>query len=67
MAFEFSGLKVQDLEQFDHDDPDIEQHFSKEELLGMSEYEKTRLRNIKRNFLAMNALGKTYTFQVSIF
>ena len=65
MAFtegaECSGLSIADLhEKFDQCDPDIEQHFSQNDLSNMSEYEKVRLRNIKRNYLAMNALGKRY-------
>ena len=43
--------------QYDQEDPNIEVHFSPEEISKMSEYEKKRLRNLKRNYLVMNALG----------
>ena len=43
--------------QYDQEDPNIEVHFSPDEIAKMSEYEKKRLRNLKRNYLVMNALG----------
>ena len=43
--------------EYDQEDPNIEMHFSSAELTKMSEYEKKRLRNIKRNYLVMNAIG----------
>ena len=45
----------------DQDEIDVEMHFSKEEWSKMSEYEKKRLTNVKKNYLAMTAMGRVYT------
>ena len=50
--------------QHDQEDPDIEAHFTAKELSAMSDYEKKRLRNVKRNFLVMSALGKQFCYLV---
>lgn len=76
---DISNMSVEELHKtIDETDPNIEEHFSTAELQNMSEYEKNRLRNLKRNFLAMTAVGeqtfysaflllKIYSFEYLIF
>ena len=39
------------------EDLDIERHFTADEYASMPEYERSRYRNIKHNYLAMAQLG----------
>ena len=52
-----SGELEQWFKEVDPEDPNIEVHFTPQQLAKMSEYEKNRLRNIKRNYIVMTALG----------
>lgn len=49
---------VEAIPEFNSNDPTIEEHFTTEELLSMSDYEKKRLRNIKRNFVVLSGMGE---------
>lgn len=59
---DFAAVNLEDLhEKYDNVDPHIEQYFSAEEVKKMSDYEKQRYRNMKRNYLALNAIGEWFS------
>ena len=55
---DFAAVNLDDLHEKYDVDPNIEQYFSVEEVKKMSDYEKNRYRNMKRNYLALNAIGE---------
>ena len=53
------------MEEKDKEDVRLDLHFSKEELDAMSDFEKLRLGNLKRNYQTMKELGN-YLYSLSI-